>query len=217
MTDDSWRDGVRTSWPLALPTLAVGLTFGLLTGPLIGVPATIAMSALVWSGTAQFAALSVISGGGGVALAAASGLLANLRFVPMGFAVAPSVTGGALRRIGVGASLVDASFAMAQRGGGRFSAAALVGAMPVQYGSWLLGTAVGALGTGLIADPDRWGLDVMFPVFYLSLLLPALRERGKPWLVAGVAAVITVVLTPVAPPGVPILVASLAALIGLKR
>jgi predicted branched-subunit amino acid permease len=200
-----------------LPTVAVGVTFGLLAGPVIGPLAAVAMSAIVWSGTAQFAALSVLAAGGGAVLAGASGLLANLRFLPMGFAIAPSVTGPPIRRAGVGATLVDASFAIAHRGEGRFDVPALVGAAPLQYVSWLAGTALGAIGADLLGDPGRWGLDVLFPAFYLSLLLPDLREDRRARIAAGVAVVLALALTPIAPPGVPLLVAGAAALIGLRR
>jgi predicted branched-subunit amino acid permease len=229
--------------PLALPIAAVGMSFGLLAGPLLGAMPSILMSAVVWSGTAQFAALSILTSGGGTALAASAGLLANTRFLPMGFAIAPSMTGGPLRRLLRGALLADASFVIGHRGGGRFDISALAWAAPMQYVTWVGGTVVGVAGATAIGDPARWGLDVLFPVFYLSLLLPDLfpehiqaarhrarrqgdranRGRGhassrnlRPIIVAVLAAVITLVLTPIAPPGVPVLVAAAAALIGIR-
>jgi predicted branched-subunit amino acid permease len=213
----NWHRGLRASMPLVLPTAAVGVTFGLLAAPVTGPLAAVVMSATVWAGTAQFAALSVLSGGGGAALAAAAGLLANVRFLPMGFAIAPSVGGSLPRRAGVGVTLVDASFAIAHRGEGRFDIPALVGAAPLQYVAWLAGTATGALGADLLGDPRQWGLDVLFPAFYLSLLLPDLRTDRRARLAAGVAVVLALGLTPFTPPGVALLVAAAAALIGLRR
>ena len=157
-----------------------------------------------------------------MALAASAALLANTRFLPMGFAIAPSMTGGPLRRFLTGAVLADASFVIGHRGGGRFDINALAWAAPVQYVAWVGGTVAGVAGAAAIDDPSRWGLDVFFPVFYLSLLLPELfpeqvpRNR-RPIIVAVLAAMITLVLTPIAPPGVPVLVAAAAALIGLRR
>ena len=214
--------GVRASLPLALPTLAVGLSFGLLAAPHLGALATIAMSALVWSGTAQFAAIGVLAGGSGVTLAAGSGLLANARFLPMGFAVAPSTTGRAARRAAAAVALADPSFAIGHRDGGRFDVGALVWAAPVQYVSWVGGTAAGVLGGSLIGDPARFGLDALFPVFYLSVLAPELLPRNgtRPrfaLLVAGLASALALLTTPLAPAGVPILVAAAAALLGLAR
>src|SRR5436190_1594070 len=129
----AWPQGLRASLPLAIPVAAVGMSFGLLAAPLLGALSSIAMSAAVWSGTAQFAALSILNSGGGLALAASAGLLANTRFLPMGFAIAPSMTARPLRRLLTGAVLADASFVIAHRKGGQFDISALVWAAPVQY------------------------------------------------------------------------------------
>jgi predicted branched-subunit amino acid permease len=147
----------------------------------------------------------------------------------MGFAIAPSLKAGPLRRFLTGALLTDASFVIGHREGGRFDIRELEWAAPVQYVAWVGGTVAGVVGAGAIGDPTRWGLDVLFPVFYLSLLLPELfpvRGRGRhgwsrrpnwlPIVVAVLAAVITLVLTPITPPGVPVLAAVAAALIGFR-
>ena len=209
--------GLRGSAPLLLPTAAIGLTFGLVAAPVFGTVPALLMSALVWSGTAQFAALSVISGGGNVGLAAITGLLANARYLPMGFGIAPSLHTGKARNAATGVLLADASFAIAHRQEGDFDTSALVWSAPVQYVGWVGGTAVGVAGATIAADPTRLGLDVLFPVFYLSLLLPEVRGSRRAIATALLSAAVTVVLTPVAPPGVPVLAASAAALIGLLR
>lgn len=208
---------MRPSLPVALPTAAIGLTFGLLADPVVGAPAAVVMSMIAWSGTAQFAALTVLSAGGGIGVAAGAGLLGNARYLPMGFAIAPDVTGSAWRRATTAATLADASFVIARQADGRFDPRALVWAAPVQYVSWVGGTAVGVTAAGSVADPSQWGLDVLFPVFYLSLLLPDLAGNRRSWFVAALAAGITIATTPVLPAGIPIVLASAAALIGVRR
>jgi len=228
----TWPEGLRASVPVALPTAAVGVSFGLLAAPVLGAVATVVMSMVVWSGTAQFAALSILATGGGHALAGSTALLANTRFLPMGFALAPSMQGGWLRRLLTGSLLADASFVIGAREGGRFDVAAVAWATPLQWLSWVGGTVAGVAGASAIGDPAVWGLDVLFPVFYLSLLLPELfpgrglgaahgsakteRPDRRPILAAGLAAVIVLALIPVAPAGVPVLAAAAAALIGLR-
>ncbi len=217
---DSWPPGLRAALPLLLPTAAIGISFGLVAGPEFGAVPAVVMSALVWSGTAQFAVLSAFSSGGGVLLGATTGLLANTRFIPMGFAIAPSMTSGPVRRAAVGALLADASFVIGHRPDGRFDLRAIAWAAPPQYVGWVGGTLIGVLGADVLGDPRTFGLDVLFPVFYLSLLLPELRaehDRARPIVVALLAAVVTLVLTPVAPAGVPVLAAAAVALIGLRR
>lgn len=220
MSTTAARRALRASLPLVLPTAAVGVSFGLLAAPVLGPGWAVAMSALVWSGTGQFGALSALSAGGGVPLAAATGLLANARFLPMGFAIAPSLRSGPASRLGTAALLADASFVIAHRADGSFDVTALRWAMPAQYLAWVGGTAAGVLGAGALGDPAALGLDVLFPVFYLALLLPELRGddgrwRGRPLLVAGLAGAVAVATTPLLPPGVPVLLAAAAALLGL--
>lgn len=126
--------------------------------------------------------------------------------------------------------LADASFVIGNRGGGVFDIPAVRWSAPLQYLAWTAGTALGAVGTGVIGDPDTFGLDVLFPVFYLSILLPEIRsddEKGRapggrrprllvrPLVAAGLGVATALLLTPVAPPGVPVLAAAAAALIGL--
>ena len=208
---------VRRSAPLLLPTAALGVTFGLLAAPLIGVLPTLAMSAIVWSGAAQFGALSVLAGGGSVPLAMGTGLLANARFLPMGFALAPSLTGSPWRRAATGALMVDASFALAHEGEGRFDPETVVWSAPLQYVGWVGGTAAGVAGASLFADPGRFGFDVLFPVFYVGLLLPELRGSARRLVVAAMSAVVALVLVPLVPEGIPVLAAAATALLGLKE
>ena len=61
----------------------------------MGSVAPIVMSLIVFSGAAQFAALTVLTAGGGVVAAVAAGMLMNGRWLPMGLAVGPLPEGAA--------------------------------------------------------------------------------------------------------------------------
>ena len=123
---DSFRAGVRAGIPLAAAAVLVGISFGVVAEPVMGHVAPIVMSAIVFAGAAQFAATAVLADGGSAAAAIVAGILLNLRFIPMGIAIAPSVRGGRLWRALMGRvapprcgqAMVDASWAMANRGGG---------------------------------------------------------------------------------------------------
>ena len=201
--------GLRAGLPYGAASLLLGLSFGVLARPLMGPLATIVMSTIVFAGSAQFAALAVLSAGGGAAAAIVAGMLLNLRFVPMGIAIAPSLRVGPLGRALRGQALVDASWALANRGGGRFDIDFLLGSTLAQYPAWVGGTVVGVLAGGLIGNPRTLGLDAIFPAFFLGLLVAELRRpRARP--VAALGAVIALVLTPLTPAGVPIIVAAAA-------
>ncbi len=101
-----------------------------------------------------------------------------------------------------------------QAGKGPFNGV-LVGVGLLFYGLWVGGTALGTV-VGDLFDPEAIGLDAAFAALFLALLAPYLRSR-RALATALAAAAITLVLLPFAPPGVPIVAASLAALIGLRR
>ena len=211
-----YRQGIRAGLPFLLPTLAIGTSFGVLAEPVMGAVAAIVMSVIVYAGAAQFAAVSVLVAGGGVAAAVSAGLLINGRFLPMGVAVAPALKGGPLRRAAEGQTVVDASWAIANRGDGTFDREVLIGATIPQAVGWWSGTAIGAFAGSALGDPQALGLDAIFPAFYLALLAEELRDRAA-LTTALLGAAIALCLIPVAPPGVPVLAASAAALIGLRR
>src|SRR4051794_14869280 len=210
-----WR-GVRAAAPFVLPTFAIGASFGVLAEPVIGATAAIVMSFVVFAGAAQFAAVSVLLDGGGVAAAVSAGLLINTRFLPMSFAAAPSLRGGRLRKAAEAQAIVDASWAISNRGDGTFDREVLLGATLPQALAWWSGTIIGALGGSLLGDPQALGLDAIFPAFYLALLVGELRDRSAV-AAALLGAAIGLSLVPIAPPGVPVLAAAVASLLGLRR
>jgi 4-azaleucine resistance transporter AzlC len=214
--DSGIRAGVRAALPFVLPTLLLGVSFGVLAKPVMGAAAPIVMSVVIFSGGAQFAALGVLASGGAIAAAIAAGLLMNARWMPMGFAVGPSLAGGALARGLQGQAIVDASFAISSRGDGTFDRGLLIGATLPQVSAWIAGTVVGVVAGDVLGDPTRLGLDAVFPAFYLSLLVEEVTNGRRAVAAALAGGGIAVALMPFAPVGVPVIAAALAALIGLR-
>jgi 4-azaleucine resistance transporter AzlC len=210
------RQGIRAGLPPALATLAVGISFGVLAAPVIGTFPAIAMSLIVYAGSAQFAAVSTLAAGGTAGASVLAGLLMNARFLPMGIAAAPALKGGRLRRAAEGQAVVDASWAIASDGRGHFDRGLLLGATIPQALAWWSGTAIGALGGTLLGDPKTLGLDAVFPAFFLALLVNELRNR-RAVAAAAIAATLALLLVPRVPAGVPVVAASVAALLGLAR
>ena len=213
--------GARAALPFALATFVLGISFGVLARSLDWGPlAPIVFSVIAFSGSAQFAVASVLGSGGGALPAIAAAALLNARFGPMGVAVAPYLKGGPLRRALEGQAVVDASWALASRGEGRFDREFMIGATLPQVTAWIGGTVVGVLGGDFIGNPERLGLDVIFPAFFLTLLAEELRSASRSAravIVALIAAVLALALVPFAPPGVPVIAACAAAFLGLRR
>lgn len=209
------RDGVLAALPLAPGPLLFGASFGLLAADAgMSWAAAVLMSATTFAGSAQFAAASVLETGGGAVAAIVAAVLLNARYVPLSVSVASIFPGSRRRRLAESQLIVDESWALAGRSG-RFEYPVLIGAGLLFYILWVGGTAAGIL-VGDLLDPEAIGLDAAFPALFLALLVPYVRARRS--LVAAVlAAAITFALIPVVPSGVPLVVAALACLIGLRR
>jgi 4-azaleucine resistance transporter AzlC len=215
-TDSGYRAGVRRIAPIAIAAAAFGVSYGVLAGSSgFGAVAAIVMSATTFAGSAQFAALSILDVGGGVAAAATAAILLNARYAPIGVSVAPSFSGSVLRRLVESQLIVDESWAVSRRPDGRFDRRVLLGAGLVLYASWVGGTAVGAVGGEALGDPERYGLDAAFPALFLALLVPQIRtRRAAAAALAGGA--IALALIPLTPAGIPIIAASAACLLGWR-
>jgi predicted branched-subunit amino acid permease len=217
-TSEGYLAGMRAGLPFALVVGVVAISFGVLARSLgWGVLAPIVFSVITFSVTAQFAVATVLGAGGGMFAAIAAAVLLNARFLPMGMAVAPLLKGGPLRRALEGQTILTTSWALAIRGGGRFDRAFMIGATVPQYVAWTVGTIVGVLVNDIVTDVETLGLDVIFPAFFLALVMRELRSGGKRTIAAtAIAAAVAAALVPIGPPGVPVLAACGAALLGLK-
>jgi 4-azaleucine resistance transporter AzlC len=211
------RAGARAVAPLAVAVVAFGVSFGVLAGTAgMGRLAPVVMSATTFAGSAQFAVASVLAASGGAAAAIAAAVLLNARYAPMSIAAGSGFRGTLLRRLLASQLIVDESWALASRGGGRFDVPFLLGAGLVLYPTWVASTAVGVLAGDLLGDPRRLGLDAAFGALFLALLAAQLRGR-RAAAAAVVGGGVALALLPVAAPGVPIVVASVACLLGWRR
>ena len=204
MDSGSVWEGVRRMLPIAVAGLPEGVAFGALATSVIGHVAPVAMSLTAFSGSAQYATVSVLRGGGTLAAALLAAAALNVRYLAM----SASVPGSSRRqRAGACLLLTDASWGVAQG-----SRARLIGAGATDLASWLSGTVIGVLGGSLLGDPARLGLDAAFPALFVWLL------RDRFGVLALLGAVVALVLTPFLAPGLPILAAGLAAgVIGVRR
>jgi 4-azaleucine resistance transporter AzlC len=207
---------MRAIAPLSVAAFAFAVSFGVLAEAAgMGATAPILMSATTFAGSAQFAAASILDDGGGVAAAVTAAALLNARYAPISISVAPGFRGSLPRRLVESQLIVDESWAISHRGGGRFDHRLLIGAGLLLYPCWVGGTAVGVLGGELLGDPNDLGLDAAFPALFLALLYPMLRTRLA-FAVAAAAALLALVLTPFVPAGVPIIAAATLCLVGWR-
>jgi 4-azaleucine resistance transporter AzlC len=217
MSSQAWKAGLRAGAPFAAAGFLLSLSFGVLAREAgFSAAQAIVMSAIVFAGSAQFTAIAILTQGGSVGAAVLGAALVNSRFLPMGVALGPSLPGGPVKRALQGQTIVDASWAIASRGDGTFDRYLLFGSTAVQYVGWVGGTILGALAGNVLGDPNAIGLDAVYPAFFLALLIEELGDR-EARVVAVLGGVIALSLVPFTPAGVPVLAASAAALLGLRR
>ena len=181
----------------------------------VGAVAAVVMSVTTYAGAAQFAAVSVLDVGGTVAAAVLAGVFLNARYAAISLTVASIFPGGRLRRLVESQAIVDESWALSGRSG-RFEWPILVGAGLLFYVCWVGSTALGTVVGGVFGDPNALGLDAAFAALFLALAVPYLRDRSGRR-AAALAVAITLLLIPVAPAGLPLVAASAACLLGLRR
>jgi 4-azaleucine resistance transporter AzlC len=213
---DGYATGAKLIAPITVAALAFGVSFGLLARAAhMGVVAPIVMSATTFAGSAQFAVASILDNGGSVAAAIVAAVLLNARYAPIGITVAAGFESSLPLRILQAQLIVDESWAVSTRGR-RFDVRVLVGAGVLLFVGWVGGTALGVLAGDLLGDPKRAGLDAAFPALFLAILAPWLSTR-RALAAAALAAGIAFTLIPFTAPGVPIIAASAACLLGWRR
>lgn len=192
-----------------------GISFGALAVVLgFSVPQTAVLSLFMFSGASQFAFIGIIASGGTAAAGAAiasAGLL-GVRNSLYALRMSPLVGPGFWRRAVAAQVTIDESTAVAiaqkdaQAARHGFWTTGLV-----IYLGWNLATLVGALAGNAIGDVRAWGLDAVAAAAFLALLWPRLSAK-EPVVVALGAAVITIILLPLVPAGIPVLVVALVAI-----
>lgn len=178
------------------PAVAVGL-FGVAFGVLaveVGLTPlqAVVMSALTFVGSAQYAAISVLPGGGVIA-AGLSGASLNLRYLFLGASVAESLSGGRGRRGLLAQLVIEESWAIGAEPGGGFSQRRILVSGLLVYVAWVGGTLLGTLGALNVADIDRLGIDAVFPMLFFLLLTDQLGSRAR-IAVAALAGVVALVV-----------------------
>lgn len=205
----------REGFVLAAATGIVAMTFGVLADAAgLTLPQIIVMSALVFTGASQLAAVSVIDAGGSGAAAVGSALLLAARNALYGPVVARLLPTRWLPKAGASHFVIDETTAMAAIQADDADARdAFWWTALWLWSLWNVGSIAGALLGAVIGEPEAWGLDAAFPAAFVALLAPHLRHR--PGQVAALlGAALAVAATPIAPAGVPLLVAALAVIPG---
>jgi predicted branched-subunit amino acid permease len=209
------REIHRQALSIALAVSPFGVAFGVVCAEAgLSVWQALGFSTLVFSGSAQFAAVSVLADGGAAVAAVTAGLLLNLRSLAFGVAMAGSLRGPVWWRALAAQLMIDESTAVGtvQATDALKRYGYLVGGLGV-FVLWNLTTV---LGVSVLSSSEELitdlGIDATIPAAFLALLWPRLHDREQ-CLVAAAGALVAVLLVPVSPAGVPIIAAAAAVIL----
>mgnify|MGYP001050696551 FL=1 len=161
--------------PIILGYLPIGFAYGVLaqkTG-LSGVN-TLAMSLLVFAGSAQLIAVGLFAAGAGPASIILTTFIVNLRHLLMSAALAPYLRGWRpLLQALFAFELTDETFALHSS---RFPGRDLIkpeifSVNIIAQSAWLAGTFLGLVASTLISDITPIGLDYALPAMFIVLLV----------------------------------------------
>jgi 4-azaleucine resistance transporter AzlC len=206
--------GTRDIIPLVVGSIPFGLIFGTLTTSsdmsLVG---AIALSALVYAGSAQFIAIGMVSVGTAWPLIVLTTFIVNLRHLLYSMSLVPYVKHLPQRwKLLMAFWLTDEAFAIAIRRyeTNRHNPLAhwyYLGAALLMYANWQLCTWLGIAVGQRIPNADTWGLDFAMSVTFIGMIIPYLKTR--PMQIAVVVAGITALLTYSLPHKLGLMMASL--------
>ncbi len=195
--------GFRLGVRLALPVLPGMIAFGLAVGATaahkgFGFVDNALMNVLVYAGMSQMVAMEVWPAHLDLAALLALMLLCvtiNARILLMSAAIYPWL--GRLPPWQIYPALhllTDPGFliAMRYRAQGGTDAGVFYGSSVLLFFAWMGAVAAGHAASGLAADPRRFGIDLIMPIFFAAMLTPLWRgaRRALAWVVAGGVALV---------------------------
>ncbi len=193
--------GLSAAWPICLGYIPIGLAFGVLAQKAGLYPVEILlMSILVFAGSSQFIAVSMLSAGAGAVSIIITTFAVNLRHLLMSSSLAVFLGDATRRKLTLFAyGVTDESFAVNHT---RFSRKiwSLDRALVVNHTAniaWIVSSIVGGY-SGRFIHKGAFGIDYALTAMFICLLI--FQFKGRLYvitaIIAGIAAVILSLLLP---------------------
>ncbi|MTI03010.1 AzlC family ABC transporter permease [Roseibium sp. RKSG952] len=209
-----WK-GFRDGTPFIFVAIPFGTLFGVFaTETGLNIVQTMAFTATVFAGAAQFAALQLLQENTPTAIILVSALAVNLRMAMYSASLTPYLGAAPMWQRAIAAYLtVDQSYACSIVQFEKEPDLTIPQRMAYFFGSvapitplWILATYMGAvLGTRI---PESWALDFALPITFLAMIGPMMRTL--PHVVASMVAILVSLLTVAIPYNLGLLIAGCA-------
>jgi len=211
--------GMRDSIPLIIGAIPFGIIFGTLaTSNGLSIWETVAMSAIVFAGSAQFIAIGLFAAGTGWPIILLTTFVVNLRHLLYAASLVPHVKSLPQRWKSILAfGLTDESFAVVA---GRYNRKDVspykhwyfLGSVALMYSNWQVCTWIGLTLGQQVPLLSDFGLEFAMFVTFIAMVTPYLKS--SPMWVATLSAGISAVLTYSLPYKSGILISALVGILG---
>ncbi|MGY4531266.1 4-azaleucine resistance transporter AzlC [Pseudomonas sp. TE3786] len=191
--------GLRDSVPMIVGIAPFGIIYGTLASVAgLSLWQALGMSMLVYAGSAQFIAISLLTAGTGAAVILFTTLIVNLRHVLYSASLQPFIAHlPQTWRVPLAFGLTDETFAVVQRrylahGAGNHGQWYHAGVAVALYLCWISSSLLGVLFGQAMPSLAGWGLDFAMLATFIGIVVPLLRNfpQVAAALVAGAVAVL---------------------------
>jgi len=192
--------GARDTIPLVVGAIPFGVIFGTLAlNSGLSFWGTLAMSAFVFAGSAQFIAIGLLAIGTSWPIIVLTTLVVNLRHLLYSVTLIPAMKHLSQQwQIPLAFWLTDETFAVVVKryqalDGSNHKQWYHLGSSLAMYLNWQLCTLIGLTMGQLFPDIASWGLEFAMPVTFIGMTIPYLKNKPM-WaavIVAGAVALMT--------------------------
>lgn len=182
VNDSLFLKGIKDCIPTIFGYLSIGFACGVVSKS-CGMTnfQIVAMSTLIYGGSSQFVAASMISSLASAPSVILTIFLVNLRHLLMSTAIAPYFKGDSfIKNFTTGILLTDESFALSSSQAAndkKINYKWMLGVNLTAYLNWIFASFLGAYFGGLIYDYRVFGLDFALPAMFIGLLISSIREN----------------------------------------
>lgn len=175
MAKSALLKGAKRAVPIVLGYVPIGFAYGVLAGKSgMSDTNTLLMSLIVFAGSAQFIAVGLFASGTGPAAVILTTFVVNLRHMLMAASLAPYMSGWKKRYLALFSyELTDETFALHSSRAVELKDCKLEALslnLTAQF-SWVIGTLLGIVASGLIGDVKPLGLDYALAAMFIGLLV----------------------------------------------
>ena len=179
---DEYKDGFKKGIPIGLGYLPVSFTFGVMAVA-GGIPVSLAIFTSISNLTSagQFAGAKLIFAGAGYFEIALTTFVINIRYMLMSLALSQKLDTdvGILKRLMIGYGVTDEVFAIASIEKKKLTAPYMYGLITAPVVGWTLGTALGALISGLLVDSVANAMGIALYAMFIAIIIPP-AKKSKP-------------------------------------